>query len=304
MSAVMTVTGPVAGSDLGITQPHEHVFWNIMLEYRGDGLMHDERLAEIELRRLVAAGCRTLVDVTNSGIGRQPEMLRRVSQKTGLQIVMGSGWYRHPFLDRQYFETHTTDEVADDIVRDLEVGVDGTDVRAGIIGEIACDRVITPAEERSFRAAARAHLRTGVTISTHAARWPVGLPQLDILQQEGVDPRRVIIGHSDMVPDPDYHLALAKRGAWVEFDTIDGESDYDNQRQIGYILNLVGAGHLRRILLSQDICLRSQFATYGGIGYTFLLERFVPMLRDAGLSAEQITILLEDNPRRALTGDD
>ncbi len=304
MSHVMTVTGPVPGSDLGIVLPHEHVFFNHMKEYRGDGLMQDERLAAIELERLVAAGCRTLVDVTSNGIGRQPEMLRRVSVATGLQIVMGSGWYREPFLDRAYFDAHTTDEVAAAIVRDIEVGVGDTGVRAGIIGEIACDRVISAAEERSFRAAARAHLRTGVTISTHAARWPVGMAQLDILVQEGVDPRRVIIGHSDTVHDPAYHVALAERGAWVQFDTVDGDSDYDNMLEIEFIRNLVRAGHLGRILLSQDICLRSQFATYGGIGYTFLLTHFVPMLRVAGLSPEQITMILEDNPRRALTGDD
>lgn len=304
MSQVMTVTGPVAGSDLGIVLPHEHVFFNHMLEYRGDGLMHDERLATMELERLVSAGCRTLVDVTSNGIGRQPEMLQRVSAATGLQIVMGSGWYREPFLDRAYFDGHTTDEVTAGIVRDIEVGVGNTGVRAGIIGEIACDRVISAAEERSFRAAARAHLRTGLTISTHAARWPVGMAQLDILVQEGVDPRRVIIGHSDSVHDPAYHVALAERGAWVQFDNVDGDSDYDNMLEVEFIQNLIRAGHLGRILLSQDICLRSQFSTYGGIGYTFLLTRFVPMLRDAGMSPEQITMILEENPRRALTGDD
>jgi len=300
----MTVTGPVAGERLGVVLPHEHVFFNHMLEYRGDGLMQDERLAAIELQPLAGAGCRTLVDVTSGGIGRQPEMLRRVSEATGLQIVMGSGWYRHPFLDRAYFDNHSTDEIAAEIVRDIEVGVGDTGVRAGIIGEIACDRVITAAEERSFRAAARAHLRTGVTISTHAARWPVGMAQLAILGQEGVDPRRVIVGHSDTVHDPDYHVALAERGAWVEFDNVDGDSAYDNALEIEFILNLVRAGHLGRILLSQDICLRSQFATYGGIGYTFLLTTFVPMLREAGLSDEQVRIILEQNPRRALTGDD
>ncbi len=300
----MTVTGPVEGQNLGVVLPHEHVFFNHMLEYRGDGLMQDERLAVIELERVVGAGGRTLVDVTSGGIGREPEKLRRVAQATGLNIVMGSGWYRHPFLDRAYFDTHSTDEIAADIVRDIEVGVGDSGVRAGIIGEIACDQVITAAEERSFRAAARAHLRTGATISTHAARWPIGHAQLDILCQEGADPRRIIIGHSDSVHDTDYHVSLAERGAWVEFDNIDGQSAYDNALEIEFILNLVRAGHLGRILLSQDICLRSQFATYGGIGYTFLLTDFVPMLRNAGLADEQIAILLEDNPRRGLTGDD
>jgi len=304
MSTVMTVTGPLDAAELGTTLMHEHVFFNHMLEYRGDGFMEDARLAEIELRRLVAAGCDTLVETTSGGIGRQPELLRRVSESTGLRIVMGAGWYREPFLDRAYFDTHTTNEVADEIVRDIEVGAGSSGVRAGIIGEIACDRVITAAEERSFRAAARAQLRTGVTVTTHAARWPVGHAQLDILLGEGVEPGRVIVGHSDTVHDPAYHASLAERGAWVQFDNLDGQSDYDTDLAISHVLAFVGAGHLERLLLSQDVCLRSHFATYGGFGYTYLFERFVPMLRENGLSDEQLHILLVENPRRALTGDD
>ena len=151
-----------------------------------------------------------------------------MAQRLGINVVLGSGWYRHPFIDTAFFDRGSTDDVAADIVRDLEVGIAGTDVRAGIIGEIGCDRVITSHEERSFRAAARAHLRTGVTITTHAARWPIGLAQLDILEQEGVDPRRVIVGHSDMYQTTEYHAALARRGAWIQFDTIDDQSEYDN----------------------------------------------------------------------------
>ena len=304
MGSVMTVTGALSGDALGVVLPHEHVFFNHMLEYRGDGLMQDEVLARSELAHLVTAGGRTVCDVTSNGIGREPAKLRRTAVATGLNIVMGSGWYRHPFLDRSYFDTHSTNEIAAAIVRDIEVGVDDTGVRAGLIGEIACDQYITPAEERSFRAAARAHLRTGVTITTHAARWPVGLPQLDILREEGVDPRRVIIGHSDMVLEPEYHLALARRGAFVQFDTIDGDSDYDNRLRVDFILNLMRAGFADRILLSQDICLRSQFKTYGGIGYDFLVTRFLPLLRQAGLAEDDIQQLIVDNPRRALTGED
>jgi phosphotriesterase-related protein len=300
----MTVLGPVAGDRLGTVLPHEHVFFNHMLEYRGDGLMEDEDLAAIELQYAVAAGVTTIIDTTNRNIGRQPAMTRRVAQRTGLNIVLGSGWYRHPFIDRTWFDTRSTDDVASDIVNDLEVGIDGTDVRAGIIGEIGCDRYITSHEERSFRAAARAHLRTGVTVSTHAARWPVGLPQLDILEAEGVDPRRVIIGHSDMFQGHDYHEALARRGAWIQFDTIDGDSEYDNQRRIGYIQHAIRQGFLDRILLSQDICVRSQFKTYGGIGYDYLPTKFLPMLRKVGISDEQIQLMTVGNPRRALTGED
>jgi len=301
---VMTVTGPVSGDQLGVVLPHEHIFFNHMKEYRGDGLMEDEELAVLEVRAAVDAGVRTIVDTTNRDIGRQPEKTRRVAQRLGINVVLGSGWYRHPFIDTAWFDSRSTDGVADDIVHDLEVGIGGTDVRAGIIGEIGCDRVITSHEERSFRAAARAHLRTGVTISTHAARWPVGLDQLDILEQEGVDPRRVIVGHSDMFQTTDYQAALARRGAWVQFDCVDMQSDYDVAREIGYIENAAREGYLDRILLSQDICQRSQFKVYGGIGYDVMFTRFFPLLRKAGISEEQIRLMTVENPRRALTGDD
>jgi predicted metal-dependent phosphotriesterase family hydrolase len=301
---VMTVTGPVDGAALGVVLPHEHIFFNHMKEYRGDGLMEDEELAVIEVRAAVEAGVRTIVDTTNRDIGRLPEATRRVAQRLGINVVLGSGWYRHPFIDKAWFDSRTTDGVADDIVRDLEVGIAGTDVRAGIIGEIGCDRVITSHEERSFRAAARAHLRTGVTITTHAARWPVGLDQLDLLEQEGVDPRRVIVGHSDMFQTIEYHAALARRGAWIQFDTIDDQSPYDNAQRVAYLRAAERGGYLDRILLSQDVCQRSQFKTYGGHGFDVLFRVFLPLLRDEGFSEEQIALMTVENPRRALTGDD
>ena len=211
-ATVMTVTGPVAAADLGVTLPHEHVFLDLTREYRGNGLLNDPALAESELRRYVDAGGRTLVDVTTGGLNGDPVGLRAMSEATGLQIVRGAGYYRRAYFPPEVDEL-STDALADLIVRDIEEGTDG--VRAGIIGEIGCDRYISALEERSFRAAARAHRRTGLTITTHAARWPVGTAQLDLLVEEGVDPARVVIGHCDMVPDHDYHLALvgAARGS-------------------------------------------------------------------------------------------
>src|SRR5215475_1005268 len=195
---VMTVTGPVDAQQLGVVLPHEHVFIDLVSEYRGSGLLNDEHLACEELRALKSAGGCTLVDLTLDEIGRDPAALRRVSEATGLSIVMGCGHYRDPYLDRDWFDRTAVDAIADQIVLDITDGVRGTGVRAGIIGEIGADRLyISAAEERSFRAAARAHLRTGLTISTHAARWPVGLEQLQLLTEEGADPRRVIIGHAD-----------------------------------------------------------------------------------------------------------
>lgn len=260
----MTVRGPVEASALGMVLPHEHVFIDLLREYRGVGLLADEALAIEELARFGAAGGTTLVDCTSEGLGRRPEALRRVSEATGVAIVMGAGHYRRPYLDEARIDAMSVDELAESIVRDLELGVGDTGIRAGIIGEIGCDRTISAVEERVFRAAARAHRRTGATITTHAARWPVGDAQLDLLAEEGVDPGRVIIGHCDMVPDPDYHLRLARRGAWVQFDTVQGAHAFDTQRRLAWIATLVEAGYGHRPLLSQDVWLTSDLAAGTG----------------------------------------
>jgi phosphotriesterase-related protein len=196
------------------------------------------------------------------------------------------------------------DAIADEIVRDIEDGVDGTGIRAGIIGEIGADKwYVSAAEERSFRGAARAHNRTGITISTHAARWPVGIDQLQLLAEEGVDPRRVIIGHADTVPIPDYHLELARRGCYVSFDSIGTGTAYDLGRAVDYVTAMVRAGFGSQVLLSHDVFLRGHLVADGGCGYGFLLTGFLPMLTEAGLDPEEVRALVTTNPRAALTGE-
>jgi phosphotriesterase-related protein len=301
---IMSVTGPVESGDLGVVLPHEHVFANLIREYRGTGLLNDEHLARHEVGLYRAAGGTTLVDLTLDEIGRDPAALRRVAEATGVTIVMGCGHYRDPYLDRGWFDRHDVGEIAEKIVEDIEEGVRGTGVRAGIIGEIGADQAyISAAEERSFRAAARAHRRTGLTISTHAARWPVGLDQLRLLAEEGVDPGRVIIGHADTVPSPDYHLALARQGCYVSFDSVGTGTPYDLQRTADYTVALVRAGFGAKVLLSHDVFLRGHLRADGGGGYGYLLTDFLPLLSAAGLDAELVRRLVSANPIAALTGE-
>ena len=304
MQQVVSVTGPVDADDLGVVLPHEHVFANLVREYRGTGLLNDEHLASMELTALRAAGGSTLVDLTLDEIGRDPAALRRAAEATGVTIIMGCGHYRDPYLDRDWFDRHAVDAIADELVRDIEEGVGGTGIRAGVIGEIGADKsYVSAAEERSFRAAARAQLRTGLTISTHAARWPVGLDQLALLTAEGVDPRRVIIGHADTVPLPEYHLRLARSGCYVSFDSIGTGTAYDLRRVVDYVLALVRAGHASQILLSHDVFLRGHLLADGGCGYGYLLTSFLPLLTQAGLDQEEARQLVTANPRAALTGE-
>lgn len=300
---VMTVLGPVAASRMGVTLPHEHVFVDLVAEYRAEGLLNDEALAVAELRRFREAGGGSLVDCTSEGLGRDPARLKRVSEATGLHIVMGSGHYRRPYLDTARLDRMSVSEVAEGITRDLEEGVGETGIRAGIIGEIGCDRYLGAIEERVLRAAALAQRRTGVTITTHAARWPVGGWQLDVLEEAGADPARVIIGHCDMVPDSGYHLALARRGAWIEFDTVQGHSEYDTAQRVGYIRSLLEAGFGDRILLSQDVCLRTDLSVFGGQGYTYVMTGFRQRLLDEGIPEATVQTFLVDNPGRAIAGE-
>ena len=303
-SEVMTALGPIPANQLGITLMHEHFTANL---YRATAdanhFLCDIPLAIREARRFRDAGGASVVDVTNRGLGRNPTLLRRVAQETGLHVIMGCGWYREPYYEEEVY-TKTTNQIADEIVRDITEGVNGTGVKAGIIGEIGCHRhYILPAEERLFRAAARAHKQTGLTITTHAVRSPVGLDQLDLLQDETVDLRRVIVGHCDTYPDPQYHEAVARRGAYVEFDTIRGESEWDSQQRVECVEKLIDKGYLNQILLSHDVCMKSHLHAYGGEGYDYLLTGFIPRLLERGLTQEQAQILLVENPRNALTGE-
>jgi phosphotriesterase-related protein len=215
---------------------------------------------------------------------------------------MSTGRYLESFYEPELWERSTRD-IAQEFVREIEQGVDG--IRAAVIGEIGVQgRYMSPAEERVHRAAARAQASTGAPITTHAALSPVGLDQLEIFREEGADLRRVAIGHCDTFPHLDYHEAIVKQGAFVEFDTIRGRAEWESQQQVSMVVDLVGRGHLEQILLSHDVCARSDLVAYGGPGYAYLLTGFVPLLRAGGLSEEQVDTILIRNPLRLLTGED
>ena len=299
----MTVMGPVPSRELGVTLPHEHLLIDLTRQVIQGGCINDLDLLQDELTAFAKIGGKTLVDCTTREIGRDPTALQTLSSATGINIVMGCGLYREPFISREWIDAHGVDEIAQQLVDEIEHGVDGTGIRPGVIGEIGSEKSITALEERVLRATARAHVRTGLTITTHTARWPNGLKQIAILKAEGVDPRRVIIGHCDTVPSLEYHSAIAEEGAFVEFDTIRGDSSYDIELRLTFITSLIRQGHINQILLSHDVCLRSHLRALGGPGYTYVPTTLVDHLRQRGLSDDDVRILLVENPRRALSGD-
>jgi len=309
MAHVQTVLGPIEPAALGFTLPHEHTqiaLWHIQGRWDYWQLTRDEPVILEELARFRAAGGGGLVDLTLPGVGRDPAWLRGLAAASGLNIVMGCGWYRTAYYPPEAaIERRSVDDLADELVREATEGVGETGIRPGIIGEIGTDKPwLTPAEERVHRAAARAAKRTGLAITTHAVLSDVGLAQLRIFEEEGLDPSRVVIGHADSYPVLEHYLAIIKRGANLEFDFIGMPWERERigeDRTVELLGELVGRGHADRILLSQDVCNDSQLVRFGGHGYAYLTTAFLPRLRAAGISDADIETITVANARRLLT---
>jgi phosphotriesterase-related protein len=310
MAHVQTVLGPIDPATLGWTLPHEHTqiaLWHIASRWDYWQLTRSEPVILEELARFRDAGGGGLVDLTLPGVGRDPAWLRDIATASGLHVVMGCGWYRgvhYPAEAR--IDRRTVDDLADELVAEITDGVAGTGVRPGIIGEIGTDKPwVSALEERVHRAAARAASRTGLAVTTHGVMSPVGLDQLRILEEEGLDPARIVIGHADSYPVLEHHLAIIERGANVEFDFLGMNflalERLGEPRVIELLCELVARGHADRILLSQDVCHDSQLKRYEGNGYVYLAETFLPRLRDAGVTDAQIETMTVANPRRLLT---
>ena len=304
--SIQTVLGPIEPADLGVTLMHEHTLvdaweWGGRLGY--DSTVDDEELLVEELAFYRDAGGSALVDVTPIGLRRDPSGMRRLAQATGLHIIMGCGWYRERVYPA-YIHELGTNALADMLVKELEEGVEGG-IRPGIIGEIGTERFhVTPAEEKVFRAAARAQRATGATVTTHTTHFgDLAHEQMDILMEEGVPPERIVIGHLGERRGVKGELAIAERGVYVEIDHVGRPASAGTQpewRRARNVAELVQAGYLDRVLISMDICANSLLRWNGGHGFDYLLTTFVPLLREEGLTEEEIRIILVDNPIRVL----
>jgi predicted metal-dependent phosphotriesterase family hydrolase len=301
---VMTVCGPVPVEQLGFTLSHTHFLidlWNIVRTY--NGILDDERVAAQELLNYKAAGGTSVVEVTTGGIGRNPAGLRRLSQESGVNIIMGAGWYREMVYPQFIYELDTN-ALADVVVKQLTVGIDGTDVRAGVIGEIGTERgSITPAQERVFRACARAQRKTGVTIVTHTTHFgELALEQIALLQEEHVPAQRILISHLGDRIDTSSLRAIAAKGVFLSIDNIGFENDgyATDQMRARNVATLIAEGHLTQILLSSDFCFKTQLTAYGGKGYAHVPSNFLPMLRSEGISEDSIYQMTVSNPAKAL----
>lgn len=285
---------------------------------RDNLVLSDESMAIDELMAFVREGGTTLVDCTLPGIGRNPSALRRVAQATGLNIVQGTGAYvesTHP----EWVEAESVDQLAARFAAELTMGIGDSGVCAGIIGEIGASGIpnglrtrtsdLTSSEEKVLRAAGRASLATGASVCVHLdPRGKGAFVVTDVLFSEGVAPDRMIMCHMDANPDLEYHLEIAQRGVYLEYDHF-GREYYAghmnmpytaDSRRIELLTALLKAGHEKQLLLSQDICAKIDLCAFGGVGYAHIVGELLPAFRRAGITDTQIDLMLRLNPRKAL----
>jgi phosphotriesterase-related protein len=307
---VRTVRGDIPVDELGFALPHEHTaisLWEIPNRWDYWQLTRDAEVIDAELGRYREAGGTCLADLTLPGVGRDPAWLVDRSERTGLAIVMGAGWYRTAYYPPEArIDRRSVDDLADELVAEFVGGAGTSGIRPGILGEIGTDKPwLSAQEERVHRAVARAARRTGMAVTTHGVLSAVGSAQLRIFEEEGLDPARVVIGHADSYPSLDHHLELCRRGANLELDFLGmaftPQERHGEPRTIRLLLDLLDAGFGDRILLSQDVCHDSQLTRYGGNGYVYLHSTFLPRLREAGTDEPTIDRLTVTNPLRILS---
>ncbi len=316
MPTVNTVLGPVETSDLGFTLSHEHLGTNaagIRQTYPEfldrSGVIEQAKAA---LKEAYDEGLRTIIDVSTIDLGRDVQMMEEVSRASGVQIVAATG--NHLAVPRPFGDV-SPDVLAPLYVREIEEGIEGTGIKAGII-KVASDRGgVTQPQEVILRAAARAHKSTGVPISTHT--WSpdrVGEQQVRILEEEGVDLNRVYIGHSNDDTDMDYLLGLLDKGVWLGLDRypggrVPGTPNWEQRTEIAK--KLIDAGHCSRIMLSHDYSVpkarhgtevQEERRRANPDGYNFISRKVLPLLRELGASDQDIHQIMEENPRRFFEG--
>ena len=303
---VRTVLGDISPEELGFTLPHEHLINSPPVSARPDP---DYRIDDVdkaieEVRIYQRAGGSALAEMTGIGYGRDVEAIKYISEQTGLHIVSGSGFIMESLFPLEAFE-YTEGQLADLLVKEVTEGVGDTGIRTGMLKCGTSPGRMTPTEEKVMRAVAKAHLVTGATINTHTMGGTMALSQIEVLTSEGVDPSRIIIGHVDRQSLAfGYFKLLLGKGVYLGIDNIGKTKYYPDNLRIEILKELFALGYVKQILLSDDNGRQSYFASYGGgPGLDYIPRVFVPMLREAGVSDEDIYQMTVLNPRTTLSFD-
>jgi len=301
MTKLITTLGPKTGAELGLILPHEHIF----VEFRPPD-HPDHAVAQVadvvalmtpEVEKAQELGVTAMVDCTPVGVGRRADILKAMSEATGMPLVAPTGIYREPWVPA-WAQAASESEIVDWMLGELQGEIEGSGVQAAWIKLSVGDDGITDCEAKILRAAARAGRETNAIIGVHTKRGWVVRDQLDIIEAAGYTAERFIWIHTQNDPDFDLHLEMARRGAWLEYDGIGSGND---EFYLEYIPRALDAGLVNQIMLSHDRGWYDPAKPGGGEPkpFTYLFEQFLPKLRRVGVDDKTIHTLMHTNPFRA-----
>ncbi|GAA0732736.1 phosphotriesterase-related protein [Clostridium oceanicum] len=285
----------------GITFHHEHVTIDLSGVKKNDDCnvnCFDETATEF--KELKSKNVNNIIDVTNRGIGRNIEYILKMEKETGMNILCSTGYYKEPFFPKEVYDL-SEKELSKTMIKEITCGIENTEIKADVIGEIGTSKdKITESEKKVFKASSMAHVETGNPIVTHTTLGTFGLEQIEIFNSYGVNLDKVIISHVDLTGDLEYILRLIDKGVNVAFDTIGKENYKPDKLRVDLLKEICRRGLSERVLMSMDITRKSNLKTRGGIGYSYLIDNFIPKLKEAGLTSKEIDNMTKNNIRRII----
>ena len=312
-SAVRTVLGDIDPRDLGVTYAHEHLIVDSPLIVERWPHIHlpDVDAAVRELEPCAAAGVGAVVDAMPAASGRDPVRLAQISRGSGVHVIACTGLHTSKYYeDLLWTVEESPDVLAGRFIADVVEGIDRYDYlgpvvertqhRAGILKVAVLEDAPTDRDRRIFEAAAQAHLATRVPILTHCEDGTGAMEQIELFVRLGVQPARVVISHTDKIPDLSYHRDLLQTGVYLEYDQAlrQGESAVEGTGRI--VAAMVGEGFAGQVMLATDGARRSLWSVYGGLGLAWLATRFVEILLGLGVGSDAIDEMFVTNPARFL----
>lgn len=297
MKKIRTVLGDILPEELGFTYSHEHL-WCCPPPQQKD---RDFELTNFDasLQELIYfknAGGRSLIDASTLDYGRDGGKLKAMAEQSGVHVIGTTGFNKHIYFP-QWVEEETIEQIAARMVHDVTVGMDGSDAKSGFLKSGSWLQMIHPLEEKTTRALAQAYHQTGAPIWLHTEAGTMGMEMLDILEEEGVDLTKVAVGHSDRNADSYYHLKMASRGAYVQFDGPGKVKYAPDSVRVQLIKAMLDAGFVNQLLISGDMGRQSYLHAYGGgPGFRYIIEKFIPRLLDEGITQAQINRIFIQNP--------
>jgi phosphotriesterase-related protein len=301
---LMTTLGPKIASELGMILPHEHVFLDLRSADTPGFAQADSAdviaLMGPEIERARVAGVAAIVECTPVGVGRRADILKAVSDATHYPLVVPTGIYREPWIP-PWAHQASMEALRDWMINELEDEIEHSGIRAGWIKISAGDDGLTPCETKILRAAAAAGLATNAVIGSHTIRGHVVRDQLRVIDEAGYSPGRFIWIHTQAEPDFALHLEMARRGAWIEYDSLGSADGLDDDAHIDHIQRVLDSGLGDHLLLSHDRGWYTPAEPGGGTPkpFTYILEIFLPKLRAASIDEPTIRRLTADNPFQA-----